>query len=783
VWTTALLAGLGAFFSFFALPFMQSVDVYIGYQFLLASVLLLMPELFFKGPLTIARSWNWPPVALGIVVVGFNLLIAHAFLIQGTLYFGHAAIILGAYAALFAAYALRFKLPIVGYLATTSFALTVFYTLVFFELDLWLPVLTALSVMYYFAGFFLARKEQNQAWGRTLIYSGLVLGAIVSLIALPALEPFGGWYAIVISALFAVEMFTRRNSLLEVFALTLLNTALILILNDFNVRELVYYFYGSSFVWLGGDALLYLTYKGRNMRIATMFIATVATFVAVMMIVLDNDLASSSAAICFAIYTAFFAAYAWVHKRPALGYLSTASAAVTMFYALDTFNIEAWLPIFTGLALMYYFAGFLLRKQRVDWAEMLRYSGLGLGSLLSLIALFNVEPTGGWYAGIVGLLFVLETVSTRNGWFEAGVYIPFNIASFLILSDLNIHEVSYILLALSLVWLGGDAIFLKTFKERKVARFVQITGGGIVLLNALALLLSPSMEAAICFGVYAIFFAAYALLYKQPLIGYASTASLPLAIYFGMDTSHLAWWLFPVVGVAVAYYVAGFVLRSAKASGWDSLLLSSGLGLGSIVALSAPVQHHGGAENALPIAIAATLFAAEAFARRNVWWAFPTNGLYLLSYFTLLIKLNVDEPQYFSIGAALLGMLMHYLLVRAKSKAGAFVMGMVSQLVLLGITYIQMLSTEQLGFFFVLFVQSLAILLYGIVMRSRSLVIAPISFAVLGTLTVVYSALRDLSLVVIIGVTGIVLLVLGILAVLMRERITTLAERFSEWNA
>jgi len=782
VWTAALLAWLGTFFSFFALPFMQTVDVYIGYQFLLASMLLLLPELFSKAPLTLSRSSNWPPIALGVMVVGFNSLIAHAYLIEGKLYFGHAAVILGVYAFLFAAYALRFKLPMLGYFATTAFALTVLYALVFFELDLWLPSLTALSAIYYFAGFLLARKEQSNAWGMMLIYSGLALGMIVSLIALPMLEPFGGWYTILISALFLIEMFTRRNGILEIFALSLLNSALIIILNDLKVRELVYYVYGSSFIWLGGDALLHLTYKGRSLRPATIMISALTTLTAVTMIVLDFRLASSSAATCFAVYAAFFAAYAWICKLPALGYLSTASAAVTMFYALDTFNIETWLPIFTGLAVAYYVAGFLLRKRSAGWAEMLRYSGLGLGSLLSLIALFRVEPTGGWYAGIVGLLFVVETASTRNGWFEAGVYIPFSIASFLILRDLKIDEFSYTLLALSLVWLLGDAVFTTTFNDRKVARFVQFMGGGIALLNAFVLLIVPASEAALCFGVYAVFFAAYALLYKKPLIGYVSTASLALAVYFGIDALKLTWWLFPVVGIGVAYYVAGSVLRNAKVAGWDSLMLFSGLGLGIIVALSSPLQF-GGAENALPIAIAATLFAAEAFAKRNVWLAFPANIFYLISYFTLLIKLNVDAPQYFSIGAALLGMLMHYLLVRAQSKAGAFVMGMASQLVLLGTTYIQMYSTEQLGFFFVLFVQSLAILLYGIVMRSRSLVIAPISFAVLGTLTVVYSALKDLSLVVIIGVTGIVLLVLGILAVLMRERITLLAERFSEWNA
>src|SRR5258707_6612868 len=134
-------------------------------------------------------------------------------------------------------------------------------------------------------------------------------------------------------------------------------------------------------------------------------------------------------------------------------------------------------------------------------------------------------------------------------------------------------------------------------------------------------------------------------------------------------------------------------------------------------------------------------------------------------------------------GAALLGLGMHYLLTRAGSKTGAFIMGSASQLVLLGTTYIQMVAQLNLNFFFTLFFQSLAVLAYGIVMRSRSLVIAPISFTVLGVVTVIVYELKNLSLAVIIGTTGIALLLLGILAAVMRERITTLAERFRDWQA
>ena len=53
----------------------------------------------------------------------------------------------------------------------------------------------------------------------------------------------------------------------------------------------------------------------------------------------------------------------------------------------------------------------------------------------------------------------------------------------------------------------------------------------------------------------------------------------------------------------------------------------------------------------------------------------------------------------------------------------------------------------------------------------------------LASVTILYNALKDLSVVLILGITGLVLLGLGILAVVMRERISNLAERFSDWDS
>lgn len=575
VWMAALLAGLGAYFTFFALPFMDEADIAIEFILLGASLILLIPELFFKEPLSFLRAWNWPPVMLGIALAALNILIA---VIESD---DKSAVVFAVTAILSAGYALRFRRPHIGYLGTASAALSVIYTLQHFDHDGWLPALTALAVVYYAAGFLLARREQAKSWGAMFIYSGFALGVILSLVAVFTLKATGGWYALVIAALFIVEMFTRKNGWLELFTESLLSIALIVILNDFNVTEFAYTFFGLALLWFACDAVFALTFPSRNASLAAKVIGGLLAIASVPIIA--GELTSSAAAFCFAVYAVFFAVYAWLHKIP-----------------------------------------------------------------------------------------------------------PF---------------------------------------------------------------------------------------------GYASTASLALTVYFGASAMNVDNWLFLQIGLAVLFYAAGFLLRRAdKAKGWDAMFLFSGLGLGTFTALLAPFTT-GGPENAIPIAAAATIYAAEAFARKNVWLGFPANILYLIAWFTLLNKLNVEEPQFYSVGAAALGLLQHYLLRRAGSKTASFITGLVSQLVLLGTSYIQMVDTGELKYFFLLFFQSLAVLAYGVVVRSRSLVIAPISFAVLAVLTILYNALKDLSLVFIIGITGIILLTLGILAVVMRERITAWAERFGDWEA
>jgi hypothetical protein len=504
-----------------------------------------------------------------------------------------------------------------------------------------------------------------------------------------------------------------------------------------------------------------------------------ALFAVYLSLTLLDQNQAGNVAVCYAVFALFFAAYALAYRNAWLGYLPAAYLPLAILFALDHFEVDVWLPALTGLAAIYFAAGVLLRaKER--WSDTLRFSALALGSLVAITALFQIKETGGWYALAVGLLFAAEMYLRRNGWFEPGMPILFTVGALLILRDFDFERVTYHLLAYAPIWILADLLAHLTFHHRRPLDILVRGVGGLFAITSYGFLITESNSTfpAFGFGIYSLLFLTVSLLYRRPALFYAFTLTLPLFVVFLFRTFDVTQWIHPVIVVAVFYYAAGFFLRSTKrAEGWERSLLYSGLGVGVIVSMAAPIL--GGLDAALPVAIAATFWAVEAFAWRNAWLAFPANGLYLLSYFIILAELDVTEPQYYSIGAALPGLIQHYLLVRAQSKTGAFIMGMLSQFVLLGTTYIQMIET--LGYFYLLFAQSLVMLIYGIVIRSRSMTLFPIGFVALGVFTAAFK-LTGVGALFVIGCTGILLLGFGIAAVLLRERIAKLGERLGDWK-
>jgi len=275
----------------------------------------------------------------------------------------------------------------------------------------------------------------------------------------------------------------------------------------------------------------------------------------------------------------------------------------------------------------------------------------------------------------------------------------------------------------------------------------------------------------VVFVLIAAFAVFYTLWDGSVMIGFTATVSLALTIPYilnGLEWDH---WLALVFGLATLYWAGGIAMDfNPKTKPWSWILRTSGLVLGTVGAISAPFQ--GGAMSVLGTAFIACFFVVEGFRLRNVWLGYPANLLYLGAYFMALLELEVTEPQFFSIGAALLGILMHYLLVRNKDFTAAIITGVIAQLILLSTTYIQMVANDEFIFFFIIFLQSLVLLVYGLVVRAKSFVIPPLVFVILSVITVAFSVLSGLSTIIMIGCTGVVLLALGIIALLMRERIT-----------
>ena len=142
--------------------------------------------------------------------------------------------IIGGYIALFA---LADRRPVLGYGATGSLALAVVFGLIYAEQESWITPLILLALGYVVAGFGLTLTGRFGGWATMLRWSGLILGALVSLTA-----PFQGGAAAVVgtavaATFFAVEAWYRRNIWLGFPATLLYLGAYFILLLELEVTE------------------------------------------------------------------------------------------------------------------------------------------------------------------------------------------------------------------------------------------------------------------------------------------------------------------------------------------------------------------------------------------------------------------------------------------------------------------------------------------------------------------------------------------------------------------
>ncbi len=422
---------------------------------------------------------------------------------------------------------------------------------------------------------------------------------------------------------------------------------------------------------------------------------------------------------------------------------------------------------------------------------LLASSAVFLGTLLLPFTRPSTSGTQPLFLTLCGIALVYSLLQTRRPHFAiwlaalmAAVGAFFTFFKLPFMENVTVFA-GYKLAAAGLVLLLPD-ILRKTGRDETTWRWPP-RGLGLLVTAANVLYLLTvgwdyATEAAVIFGIYAIFGLAYASAWGRASLGWSATASLALGLIFILQAVDYALWVWPLTALAALYYLSGLWLtRRENLRPWGDMLRASALTLAALTALSAPLEKST-AWVSLWVALNASLYAVEAWRTRNVWLGFPTNLIYLIAYTLLLSHLEVTQPQFYAVGAAALGLVMHYLLTRSGNRVAAFLTGMLSQLALLSTTYIQMIAEEQFIYFAVLFAQALVVLLYGVVIRSRSLVITPIAFVVLAVVTVAFNILQGLSSVLLVGCTGIALLLFGTLALVLRERFTGLRNRWRGWN-
>jgi hypothetical protein len=430
------------------------------------------------------------------------------------------------------------------------------------------------------------------------------------------------------------------------------------------------------------------------------------------------------------------------------------------------------------------------------WDEGRAYSPILIGASTPLFAfagmawLLEDNLIGAAFLAGSALIYLGLMISRPRVWIWIGS-LSFTLAAYsaALFGPSSDVDPGFALLLASIVFLSGWVVaekWLKTGVAWQVAPKIlgiltAMAAAGALLLTGL---LNEPQNAAIGLGILAAYVYGFGAIRRTPELGFAASGTLAFSLLFTLTNYDVEAWVIPFVGLAAAFYLTGLLLRLGDGLvNWSKALRYSGLVLGGIVGIAAPLQ--GGDLAVLGVAIVASMFALEAALQRRVGLGYPAIFYYLIAYIMILTGLDVTEPQAYSIGAALMGFVMHYLLVRADSRGQAFVMGLLSQLVLLGTTYIQMLASEEFSFFFVLFLQSLAVLAYGVVIRSRSLILVPIAFSILGVLSVAFSVLAGVNTAILIGCTGLLMILLGILALLFRDRLLTAGQRlgknFGSW--
>ncbi|HEY57206.1 MAG TPA: hypothetical protein G4O04_01455 [Anaerolineae bacterium] len=220
----------------------------------------------------------------------------------------------------------------------------------------------------------------------------------------------------------------------------------------------------------------------------------------------------------------------------------------------------------------------------------------------------------------------------------------------------------------------------------------------------------------------------------------------------------------PLGGYLLAWNLAPRNIRRARWLEGVALLIAS------VVGLTFPWAQNGWA--VLALTGVAALWSLTAYRHRNPFAAFPAGLALWGAYAVSLFLFTVRQPQFYTMAAAGLVLVLYHLFHHARRGVIAFFLGLGAQLILFTTTYIQLVSQpERAGAYFtLLFLQALAVLGYGFWVRTRLFLWGPALAIALTVATMVLSRWGGVGVLLLICLTGTGLLTGGLLFLWKRNR-------------
>jgi hypothetical protein len=517
-----------------------------------------------------------------------------------------------------------------------------------------------------------------------------------------------------------------------------------------------------------------------------------------------------------AVMAVLLLSFAWLERAefaalklpPLLTYAGIAGIFVGHFYVLNLFKfdvLDVWPPFTAALCAGFVFLAWILRREPLGdlYGIPLRWAGLGLMAIpvLALVALVGFAPNP--IAAVVtltiaGLTLGFDGTVRRVPWL-AWVTIGVTFAChFFVLAALRLPLdgvwpvptaglcAAFVLLAwlLRRHWLG-DLYSLPL-------RWAGLALMAIPMLASMILTMfgAGPIPAVLALAIAGLTYGFDGIVRRVPWLAWVTVALVFVWQFFvqaavGIGLSGI--WPAITASVCAAFIALAWVLRG---HGLEDLygvpLRWGGLALFGIPLLGAAgllLLADGAVLLAVTFSIAGLTYIADGTLRRALWLTYLGIGSLVVAIWGVLMALEVREPQafVFPVGLTLLGIgwneRRHG---RSLPYQGCSVPGMA---VLMGTAFIQSLGPDGWPYALLLLAESSIAIGWGVWKHLKRCVQVG-GFALLANAVVQLGpALVELSSWIQIGLTGAILLGVGMLALLRREEILAARQRLTkEWR-